>query len=290
MSWKIKAWKKVEHLKQKHLEWKDWKRKAFRQDDRKYGACLMLGAMMMLTTGFTTDDIHHVRILVDGKAIETHSVSDSPERILDYAGIRLNEQDEFYSTSEGNQTEITVYRAQPITIEYKGTRKEALTTKQHVGEALSDLGYNVNDYTVVPGLGTKIEENIVIQLEDSAAVKAAEAARKAEEERRRSQQIETSRGLARYASVMTMEATAYLPTDGSSSGSTATGIAAERGIVAVDPNVIPLGTRVYIPGYGEALAADTGGAIRGNKIDLCMEDYSEAMAFGRRDVTVYVLQ
>ena len=86
-----------------------------------------------------------------------------------------------------------------------------------------------------------------------------------------------------------MEATAYLPTDGSPSGSTAMGIAAERGIVAVDPNVIPLGTRVYIPGYGEALAADTGGAIRGHKIDLCMEDYGEAMEFGRRDITVYVL-
>jgi 3D (Asp-Asp-Asp) domain-containing protein len=59
--------------------------------------------------------------------------------------------------------------------------------------------------------------------------------------------------------------------------------------VAVDPNVIPLGTRLYIPGYGLPLAADTGGAIIGNKIDLCMEDYHAAWEFGRRMVKVYVL-
>ncbi|MDD6164390.1 MAG: 3D domain-containing protein, partial [Anaerovibrio slackiae] len=60
-------------------------------------------------------------------------------------------------------------------------------------------------------------------------------------------------------------------------------------IVAVDPDVIPLGTKVYIPGYGTAVAADTGGAIRGNKIDLCMESYGEAINFGRRSVEVYIL-
>ena len=58
----------------------------------------------------------------------------------------------------------------------------------------------------------------------------------------------------------------------------------------MDPNVIPLGTRLYIPGYGMAIAADTGGAIRGHKIDLLMESYGEAMEFGRRSVEVYVLQ
>ena len=86
-----------------------------------------------------------------------------------------------------------------------------------------------------------------------------------------------------------MEASAYLPGDGDGRGITATGIPATRGVVAVDPNVIPLGTRLFIPGYGEAIAADTGGAIVGNKIDLLMESYSEAISFGRQDITVYVL-
>ena len=76
-----------------------------------------------------------------------------------------------------------------------------------------------------------------------------------------------------------------------SRGTTATGRPAGQGIVAVDPKVIPLGTRVYVEGYGEAIAADVGGAIKGNKIDLCFE-WSNArirQEFGRRNVTVYIL-
>ena len=92
-----------------------------------------------------------------------------------------------------------------------------------------------------------------------------------------------------YTAVMSMEATAYLPNDPGCTGITAIGIPATYGVVAVDPCIIPLGSRVYIPGYGEAIAADTGGAIYGYRIDLCMENYYEAMDFGRRTVTVYVL-
>ena len=102
--------------------------------------------------------------------------------------------------------------------------------------------------------------------------------------------VETSRGNLRYRQMMSMEATAYLPTDGGGYGLTATGIPARHGIVAVDPNIIPLGTKVYIPGYGEALAADVGGAIYGYRIDLCMESYYQAMEFGRRIITVFVLE
>jgi len=64
----------------------------------------------------------------------------------------------------------------------------------------------------------------------------------------------------------------------------------EHGIVAVDPTVIPLGTRLYVEGYGFALAADTGSAIRGYKIDLFMEYIGDARQFGRRDVTVFILE
>jgi 3D domain protein len=102
-------------------------------------------------------------------------------------------------------------------------------------------------------------------------------------------EVEVSRSYDRVREVITMEATAYLPTDGGGDGITATGIRARHGVVAVDPNVIPLGTRVYIPGYGEAIAADTGGDIVGNRIDVVLEDYGSAMQFGRRIVDVYIL-
>jgi 3D (Asp-Asp-Asp) domain-containing protein len=69
-------------------------------------------------------------------------------------------------------------------------------------------------------------------------------------------------------------------------GRTATGIPVAYGVVAVDPSVIPLGTRLTIPGYGEAVAADTGGAVRGNTIDLWFPTLAQARAWGRRTVTI----
>jgi 3D (Asp-Asp-Asp) domain-containing protein len=101
--------------------------------------------------------------------------------------------------------------------------------------------------------------------------------------------VETSRGSLRFSRVMNMLATAYTPWDEGCIGIAKLGIPAKRGIVAVDPEVIPLGTRLFIPGYGHALAADIGGAIQGNRIDLCVESREEAFQFGRRQVKVYIL-
>ncbi|MFZ2438042.1 MAG: 3D domain-containing protein, partial [Trichococcus flocculiformis] len=61
-------------------------------------------------------------------------------------------------------------------------------------------------------------------------------------------------------------------------------------VIAVDPSVIPLGSIVSVPGYGIAIAGDTGGAIVGNKIDLHMEDLNAALAFGRQTLTITILQ
>jgi len=69
-------------------------------------------------------------------------------------------------------------------------------------------------------------------------------------------------------------------------GKTATGLPTGFGIVAVDPAVIPLGTRLSIPGYGEGVAADTGGAVQGMTIDLWFPTLTQARAWGRRTVTI----
>lgn len=100
----------------------------------------------------------------------------------------------------------------------------------------------------------------------------------------------SSRGSFDRGSVRTMEATAYHPYEGSAEGLTASGIKATYGVVAVDPRVIRLGTRVYVEGYGFAICADTGGAIKGNRIDLCMLDKSAIYNFGRRRVRVHILR
>jgi 3D (Asp-Asp-Asp) domain-containing protein len=88
---------------------------------------------------------------------------------------------------------------------------------------------------------------------------------------------------------MRVEASGYAPGSGGADNRTATGAKAVRGVIAVDPHVIPLGTHVYVPGYGYAVAADTGGAIHGNRIDLCFGSYAEAIAWGRRSVTIIIL-
>jgi len=92
-----------------------------------------------------------------------------------------------------------------------------------------------------------------------------------------------------------MLATAYYANgrggnDINGNGITAIGLRARKGIVAVDPRVIPLGTKLYIPGYGEAMAADTGGWIKGSRIDLCFETMVECHSWGRRRIKIYLVE
>lgn len=101
-----------------------------------------------------------------------------------------------------------------------------------------------------------------------------------------------SRGGSR-SNVLTMLASGYCgcyqcthPYDGKT---TYTGIPVARGIVAVDPNVIPMGTKLYVEGYGEALAADQGGAIKGNRIDLYFDTHQQALNWGLKNVKVTIL-
>lgn len=102
---------------------------------------------------------------------------------------------------------------------------------------------------------------------------------------------EVSRSGLTGSKILTMVATAYdpHPSHNGGSGLTATGIPARFGVAAVDPRVIKLNTLLFIEGYGFALAADTGGAIKGNKIDLCYNTEAECIAFGRRKVVVHII-
>ena len=69
-------------------------------------------------------------------------------------------------------------------------------------------------------------------------------------------------------------------------GHTASGLPVGQGVCAVDPSVIPMGTRFDVPGYGSCVAADTGSAIIGDRIDVWVPSEAQAASWGRRDVTI----
>lgn len=96
------------------------------------------------------------------------------------------------------------------------------------------------------------------------------------------------------AKEMTVIATAYTAYCEGCSGTTAYGINLRENphlkVIAVDPKIIPLGTKVWVEGYGYAIAGDTGGAIKGNKIDVFIPSHDEAMQWGVKKVKIKILE
>ena len=93
-----------------------------------------------------------------------------------------------------------------------------------------------------------------------------------------------------HGRVVYVSATGYSAYDPGNMPTTASGTLVRHGVIAVDPSFLPLGTRVFIPGYGEAIAEDIGWGIRGNLIDVAFDTHEEALAFGRQDLEIYVLE
>lgn len=96
-------------------------------------------------------------------------------------------------------------------------------------------------------------------------------------------------GVLSYWYKMPVSVTAYTPFCPGCSGRTYTGTIAGRGSCAVDPKLIKLGTKLYVPGYGICTAEDTGGAIDDEEVDVCFAKEGEARSWGRRPVEIYLL-
>ncbi|OGS69560.1 MAG: hypothetical protein A2Y96_01915 [Firmicutes bacterium RBG_13_65_8] len=106
-------------------------------------------------------------------------------------------------------------------------------------------------------------------------------------------QISRGGELIRFRRALAVTATGYYwgpeCTGKYADGYTSIGLKAARGVVAVDPRVIPLRSRVYVDGYGYAIAGDVGSAIKGSRIDCCFDTYQEALNWGLRKTKVYIL-
>ncbi len=177
--------------------------------------------------------------------------------------------------------EVTTYEKVEKSIEYRDTKELAKGTERVVQEGADGLVEVVSEETYVGGVLTdtkEISRSVITEPVNTIV------------ERGTTSMVSTPAGDFKYEKTLTVVATGYTQYDEGCNSTTATGAAAVRGVVAVDPSVIPLGTKLYIPGYGIASAEDTGGAINGNRIDLCYNSVNEAFDWGRRTVTVYILQ
>jgi len=244
-----------------------------------------------------------VTVAADGQLLNLYTARPLVRDLLDQAGVKLGENDRVEPSQESPvsaEMKINVIRVREEILTFTHTVPYQILRRENDD---MDLGTENVVQTGEEGLR---EEKVKVLYENGQEVNRVTVSDMMLKEKR-DELVEVgtlgvlvaSRGeTVRYTRHMTMNATAYsphFPSTGKNPGDpgfgiTATGLQAEYGVVAVDPTVIPLWTKVYVEGYGYAIAGDTGSAIRGNRIDLCYNTHEEAVNFGRRLVNVYIVK
>lgn len=250
-----------------------------------------------------------VIINVDGKELEIKTYKDTVNEVLNDNAIGVDGDDKLVGSQMGDKIvpdmNISIIRVdektvtEAITIPYKTITKDNNRLDKGLKNTVREgkEGIRQKTYTVVYENGKQIAKQLVKDIVATNPLdKIVEVGTVLN--------YKTSRGeTLRYSKVINMRATSYTASFEDTGkhpgdpgfGITATGARVRKGIIAVDPRVIPLGTRVYVelPGvaadYGYAVAADVGGAIKGNKIDVYLETSSAVSAWGVKKVKVYVL-
>ncbi|WP_345244433.1 3D domain-containing protein [Pontibacillus salipaludis] len=206
---------------------------------------------------------------------------------------------------QNNLTSNLIFPNQQLTVNRNGDTEVAHTATADSsaytikpGDTLFAIGqqYNVSVYelkqwnnlssnTIYSGDTLNVNGSNVATKEKATVANTQPAQPKTQEKQVQTEQQEQK--------TITMESTAYTANCEGCSGITRTGINLlenpDRKVIAVDPNVIPLGTEVYVEGYGKAVAGDIGGDIQGNRIDVFIPSQSEALNWGRKSVDVTIL-
>ncbi|NLW56093.1 MAG: DUF348 domain-containing protein [Firmicutes bacterium] len=243
----------------------------------------------------------NLSIVVDGEEITTRMPPVKVEEALARTGVELGENDRVSlplgeTVWEGLRLKITRVTSEELTVQYKIAPKVS-----YINDPNLDKG---KQRTVQKGEPGVLERKYTVVYEDGEEIKRTKTGEKvikpavkqviARGTRPVVKTLTVARGITiRYTEMKIMEATAYDPGPEScgiyADGYTYTGKKATYGIAAVDPKVIPLGTKLYVEGYGFADAEDIGSAIKNNRIDLCFDTQREAILFGRKKVKVYIL-
>lgn|SRR5690625_4554402 len=216
-----------------------------------------------------------------------------------------------------NLTSDIILPSQTLETSNKSTNEEKVESTHTVksGETLSgislDYGVKVNELKDWNDLNSDlivVNQELLVKAEANETTKSEptketndksekqtenKSEKKTEQKTVENKSEEKSEKTSNSGQSMTMEATAYTAQCDGCTGITATGIDlnanSNKKVVAVDPSVIPLGSRVHVEGYGEAIAGDTGGAIKGDRIDVHLPTKDAALGFGRQSVNVTVL-
>ncbi len=250
-----------------------------------------------------------VSIMIDGQLREVWSYKDTVEEVIGENGIVLNPLDRYEGLSATSQVSADmVIRVVRVSEEITAEKVDIPYT---VVEKPNNTMNDGETKTIVNGENGVREKYYKITYEDGKPVDrlfvnedVVKAPVDQVVEFGTVMNFRNSRGdLVRYSNVMEMRATAYTSSyedtgkypDHPAFGVTYTGLRAREGVIAVDPKVIPLGTKLYVeipgsaPDYGFAIAGDIGSAIKGKNIDLYFDTPAQVRQWGRRKVVVYIL-
>lgn len=258
----------------------------------------------------TIDRAVPVNIYVDGQQKTLMTYRDTVKEALDTSSIKLGVNDKLVGVSADDKVskdmDIKIVRVQTEvvnednSIPYKVVSRENGRLDKGVEKTVREgkEGVRRKSFEVVLEDGKEVAKKLITEAIVATPVdKLIEIGTVLNHK--------TSRGdVVRYSKALEMRATAYTASfkdTGKSPGDpgfgvTRTGMKVRKGVIAVDPRVIPLGTKVYVevagntPDYGYAVAADTGGAIKGNLIDLYFDNQGTVDSWGRRKVKVYIVQ
>ncbi|MFC0525663.1 ubiquitin-like domain-containing protein [Pontibacillus salicampi] len=216
----------------------------------------------------TSDALSHDSSDVTITRVE--KVTDVVEESLDYAVVKRNDE----SIEKGDEKVVQSGKEGVVEKHYEVTLENGKEVKRELVE--EKTAKESKDKIVA--VGTKVIQQNVSRKSSSSS---------------NSNNNNNTNNPSGSSKTLYMSATAYTANCSGCTGVTTTGINLKSNpnqkVVAVDPSVIPLGTRVWVEGYGYAVAGDTGSAIKGNKIDLYYQSKSAANSFGRRQVRVKVL-
>jgi 3D (Asp-Asp-Asp) domain-containing protein len=221
--------------------------------------------------------------------------------ILLYLTVKTHVQEEKISTLQAEhfkeqektkqlKLEVDVLREKEATLSeaYKGTTQRLEQSESELKKSKDKLKELENKNEKLKKENKELSYKKQIEKQSSSPTGRTVAVSKPKE------MPQVSRGSQSSSKTMRMESTAYTAYCNGCSGTTAIGINLKENpgskVIAVDPDVIPLGTKVYVDGYGYAIAADTGGDIKGSRVDIFFPSKEQALNWGRKPVNVKILK